>query len=98
MFAHDGRYAVRWALAVPALLGFLTLWQMYLIGFLLGIFTVWFDISYRAFLPTIVPRGDLIDANSKLTSSYSFARVAGPGLAGVLAQLLTAALALFVDA
>src|SRR4051812_14480745 len=73
IIADSGRALLLIYIPVAALVGVLTLWQVYLVGFLLGILTVWFDIAYRAFLPTLVARGDLIDANSKLTSSYSFA-------------------------
>jgi MFS family permease len=45
-----------------------------------------------------VPREHLIEANGKLATSNSVARIAGPGLAGGLVQLLTAPGAVVVDA
>jgi MFS family permease len=49
-------------------------------------------------LPSLVGRAALPDANAKLAMSASVARVAGPGLAGALVQLLTAPLAVAADA
>jgi predicted MFS family arabinose efflux permease len=49
-------------------------------------------------LPTIIQRQQLIEGNSKLQTSQSVAQVAGPGIAGVLVAVLTAPIAIFVDA
>jgi Na+/melibiose symporter-like transporter len=40
----------------------------------------------------------LVDANTKLSITESFAEIVGPGLAGVLVQLITAPLAVLIDA
>ena len=68
------------------------------IALLAGVFTVCFQLAYEAYLPRLVPPDQLVEGNSKLSVSSSFAELAGPGLAGVLVQVMTAPFAMLVDA
>ena len=76
----------------------LTIWQLYVVGFLTGICTVFFDVAYQSYLPSLVERDRLVEGNSKLEVSRSGAQIAGPGFAGVLIGWLTAPVAVAVDA
>jgi MFS family permease len=76
----------------------LSLGQLYVVGFLVGICTVFFDVSYQAYLPALVERGQIIEGNSKLQISYSTAQISGPGFGGILVQIFTAPYAILVDA
>ena len=76
----------------------LTIWQLYAVGFVVGICTVFFDVAYQSYLPSLVDREYLVEGNSKLEISRSAAQLAGPGLAGVLIGALTAPVAVLVDA
>ncbi len=76
----------------------LTIWQLYVVGFGVGVGTVFFDVSYQSYLPSLVKREQLIEGNSKLEISRSGALIAGPGLAGVLVGAITAPFAILVDA
>src|SRR5919106_1995163 len=76
----------------------LTLWQLYAVGFLIGVLTVFFDVAYQSYLPSLVERRQLADGNSKLEISRSGAQLAGPGAAGGLVELLTAPVAILGDA
>jgi MFS family permease len=76
----------------------LTIWQLYGVGFLTGVLTVFFDVAYQSYLPSLVERKQLGDGNSKLEISRSGAGLAGPGLAGVLVELVTAPVAILADA
>jgi predicted MFS family arabinose efflux permease len=60
--------------------------------------TVVFEVSYYSFVPCVVPRDQLVIANSRLQASNSIAQVGGPSLGGILVQLLTAPYALLADA
>lgn len=60
--------------------------------------TVFFDVAYLAYVPTLVGRRDLVAANSRLEAAASGARVVGPALAGGLVRWLGAPLALVIDA
>jgi MFS family permease len=78
--------------------GVLTIWQLYLVGFVVGVGTVFFDLAYMSYLPRLVGRAELVEGNAKLEMSRSAAQVAGPGLAGLLVSALTAPIAIAVDA
>ena len=80
------------------MLGVLTIWQLYAIEFVVGIFTVFFDVAYQSYLPSLVDRDQLIEGNSKLQTTAAAANTVGPGLAGVLIAALTAPYAVLVDA
>ena len=60
----------------------LTIWQLYVVGFLVGVVTVFFDVAYQSYLPSLVDRDQLVEGNSKLEISRSAAQLAGPGLGG----------------
>jgi MFS family permease len=76
----------------------LTLAQLYAVGFAVGVMTVFFELAYTSYLPSLVPREQLIDANSKLEISRSGAYIGGPGLGGILVGLLSAPGAIVLDA
>lgn len=76
----------------------LTIEQLYVVGFGTGVCTVFFDVAYQSYLPSLVDRASLVEGNSKLEVSRSGAQLAGPGLAGVLVGAITAPYAILVDA
>jgi MFS family permease len=76
----------------------LTLAQLYVVSFLVGILTVFFDVAYQSYLPSLVSRDQLVEGNSKLQVTVSGAQGAGPAIGGGLIQLLTAPYAVFADA
>jgi Na+/melibiose symporter-like transporter len=63
-----------------------------------GVFTVFFDVAYQSYLPSLVDRADLVEGNAKLEVSQSAAQVAGRALAGFLIRVIGAAKAIAVDA
>jgi len=76
----------------------LTIWQLYGVGFFVGIATVFFDIAYQSYLPALVERQQIIDGNAKLEVSRSAAQLGGPGIAGLLVGWLRAPVAILFDA
>ena len=87
-----GYVPVAWAL------GFLDIGQLFAIQFVVGIVTVFFDVAYQSYLPSLVARDQLIEGNSKLQTTVSAAQIGGPGLAGVLIGVITAPYAIALDA
>ncbi len=83
---------------LAAALGVLTMGQLYAVALTTGVCTVFFDVSYQSYLPALIGKDDLVDANGKLAATQSFAQVAGPGLGGALVGLVGAARAMFTDA
>ena len=81
-----------------AILHLLNLSLLGAIAFGVGVFTVLFDVTWLAYVPTLVAPDELVDANGKVATSASAAEVAGPGLGGLLVQALSAPLALVADA
>lgn len=87
-----GSVPLAWALGV------LTVAQLLVVALAAGTVAVLFNTSYRAFLiDAVVDDQDRALANSALQGSQSAARVAGPGLGGLLVQTLGAATTLLAD-
>jgi MFS family permease len=93
-----GRAALLATIPLAYVADVLTLVQLFVVAFLYGICTVFFDVAYQSYLPSLVEREQIIEGNSKLEVSRSAAQIAGPGIGGVLVQLLTAPYAVLVDA
>ena len=93
-----GRAALLATVPIAYALDALTIWQLYVVGFAFGVLTVFFDVAYQSYLPSLVERDQLVEGNSKLEISRSGAQLAGPALAGVLIQALKAPVAILLDA
>ena len=87
-------------LSVPlaAALGRLHFAQLCLVAFGVGVLAALGEIAHYAYVPSLVGREELVEANSRMQISHSAASSAGPGIGGLLVQLLSAPLAVFVDA
>jgi MFS family permease len=85
--------------SIPVLLAFgaLAMPTLYIAAFVVGSLTVLFDVTYVSYVPTVVGREQLIQANSRLQASASAAAIGGPGLGGLLIQIVTAPAALVLD-
>jgi hypothetical protein len=96
--ADLGRAAFLAWIPVAAVLDVLTLEQLFVVSFLVGVLTVVFDVSYSSLFVLVVPTRDVVEANSKLSISRSASYMGGPPLAGALVELLTAPFAVAADA
>src|ERR671935_1565697 len=92
-----GRGLLLASVPIVYLAGHLTLPQLYVVGFLTGILTVFFDVAYQSYLPALVEREHLVEGNSKLEVTRSAGQLAGPPAAGGVIQLLTAPYAVVGD-
>jgi MFS family permease len=92
------RAAALISIPVAYALDVLTIWQLYVVGFINGCATVFFDVAYQSYLPSLVDRDQIVDGNAKLQTSQSAAQISGPGVAGVLIGALTAPFAIVLDA
>lgn len=86
-------------LGVPAAaaIGLLRMELLYGVAVAMGILGAVFGVAAAAYLPSLVPSTSLLEANAKLETGNSVAYVVGPGIAGVLIQVLTAPGAIAVD-
>ena len=96
--ADVGRFIVLSLIPLAHLLGILRIELLYLLAFLVGTLSIFFDVAYRSYLPSLIECEQLIEGNSKLDLSRSVGEIVGPGLAGVLVQVFTAPIAILVDA
>lgn len=96
--ADLARAVILLAVPIAALFDQLSMPLLYIVAFSVGVFSVFFDVSYLSFLPALVGRDRLVEANSKLEASASGAQVAGPFLGGVLVGVLSAPFAILIDA
>ncbi|MFD4675161.1 MFS transporter [Lentzea sp. NPDC058450] len=92
MIAMDvARAALMVSVPIAWWLGLLGLTQLVVVSLAVGVCTVFFDVAYQSYLPSLVGRGQLVEGNSKLQASLSVAEVSGPAIGGYAAQFLGAA-------
>jgi MFS family permease len=96
--ADLGRAVVLGLIPVLAFAGRLQLAQLYLIAVIASILTVCFDVAEQSYIPTVVNRAQLVEANSKLVATQAAAEISAFGVAGWLVQLFTAPVAIAIDA
>lgn len=96
--ADCGRAVLIIIVPLAAFLGVLRIEHLYFVALGLGAFDLFFNVAYRSYFPSLVKREQIVEGNSKLEVSRSAAEIAGPGLGGVLVQLVTAPFTLLVDA
>ena len=98
MIAADlGRAALLGWIPLAAVLGVLNLAQVYAVVLAVSCLTVFFDVSYQSYLPFLVGRDHLAEANAKLQGTESVAQVAGPSAGGFMVQALTAPYAILAN-
>ena len=98
IFGDLGRAVLLGTIPAAYALDILSIWQLYVVGFFVGVCTVFFDVAYQSYLPSLVDRDQLVEGNSKLEVSRSGAQLGGPAIAGVLIEVLRAPYAILADA
>jgi MFS family permease len=98
IWADLGRAVLLGSIPVAAVGGWLTLAQVLLVSSLAAVLTTFFDVADKAYLPTIVSRAELVRANGALAATSSAVEFLAFGAAGFLVKLLTAPIAIAVDA
>lgn len=96
--ADLGRAVLLASVPVMFLADALTLAQLVVVAFGVAILTTFFDTADRAYLPTVIGRDRLVEANATLTGSGAAAEFVGFGVGGWLVQWLTAPIAIALDA
>jgi MFS family permease len=90
--AAMGSVPLAWAFDV------LTIEWLWVVAFIVGVGTVFFDIAAQTVLTSVVDRDSLMPANQRLEASHSVAQTAGPGVAAALLKVVSAPVAVAVDA
>jgi MFS family permease len=90
--------AVLGTVPLAAAVHLLSIQQLYVVAFLAGSAAAFFGVAQVSFLPALVGRERLLEANARYQTSRTAASLIGPGLAGAAVELLTAPMAIAVDA
>ncbi|MFJ4675047.1 MFS transporter [Kitasatospora sp. NPDC088783] len=99
MIATDlGRAAALLTVPIAHAAGVLTLTQLYAVVLAVGVLSVFFHVCNPPLFVALVPAERYLSGNALINGSRAATYVAGPGLGGLLVQLLAAPLALVVDA
>lgn len=99
LIASDvGRALVLVTVPVAWLFGALTMPQLYAAALLAGVFTVFFDVAYQSYLPSLVGREQVIAGNSILEGVRGVSQLGGRTAAGLLIQAFAAPLTIGIDA
>ncbi|MBV9359000.1 MAG: MFS transporter [Chloroflexi bacterium] len=93
-----GRALLLATIPLAALLGTLRIEWLYAVGVGVGVLTIVFEVAYRSYLPSLVSRDALVEANARLSATSAVVEVGSFSLAGALVQALTAPVAILVDA
>jgi MFS family permease len=96
--ADIGRAALLGWIPLAAALGSLRVEHLYVIAFLTGVLSVFFDVAYQSYLPALVARERLAEGNARLEAGRSVAELVGPLLATGLLHLAAAPFVIAADA
>ncbi len=92
-----GRALALASIPITYAFGVLHIWQLFVVAFVAGVLTVFFDVAYQAYLPSLVGREQLVEGNSRLQVSASASQTGGPSFAGVLIAAVSAPYAIIAD-
>jgi MFS family permease len=86
--------------AIGLLLWFhlLQIWQLYILGFAFGVADAFSMPAASAFMPSLVAREQLVQANSAFQTTAQLTTIVGPAPAGLVIKSLGAAWAFILDA
>ncbi len=90
MLADLGRAVALAGVPVAYLFGVLSIPTLFVVAFLIGTLSVFFDVAYQTSLVRLVKRDQLLQGNSALESSRSAARIGGPAVGGILVSIFSA--------
>lgn len=92
------RAAVIAAIPCAAAVGMLSVPLLIGVTFAVGSLGVIFSTAVVAFLPSLIEPNRLIEGNARLMQTNAVAQISGPGLGGLMVQLLSAPFAIVADA
>jgi predicted MFS family arabinose efflux permease len=99
MIAADlGRAALVATIPITYAFDALTIEQLYAVALSAGLLTIFFDVAYQSYLPTLVTKDELVEGNSKLAATASVSEFAGFSVSGWLVQIFSGPIAMLVDA
>jgi MFS family permease len=97
ILADLGRALTLLTIPLSAILFTITMNQLYAVTLVAGVLTVFFEITYQSYIPSLVEKNQIVEANSKLEATRATAQFAGPTVAGYAVSVLTAPIAVLGD-
>jgi MFS family permease len=97
IYADLGRASMLALIPLGYIFGFLSINLLYFVAFATGVLTVFFEISYQSYIPSLVGMSQLVDANGKLEATRAISGGAGPSIAGAVIAIVSAPLAVVGD-
>jgi MFS family permease len=91
------RAALLISVPVAALAGWVTMAQLFVVGFGVGTCQLLFDVADQSLLPRLLRSEELIEGNSRLFTTLSLGQIAGPAIAGALLAVVAVPLVICVD-
>jgi MFS family permease len=91
------RAAAMLTIPIAALLHALTIIHLLVVALLVGLASNLFAVANASFLPSVVPRADLINRNGLQSGTQATTQLIGPSIGGLLVQVIGAA-TIVVDA
>ncbi len=85
-------------LGVLVVTGAVELWHVYVLAFLLGVASAFDAPSRQAFVSEVVDKEDVPNAVALNSASFNLARLAGPGVAGIVIALVGTGPAFLINA
>lgn len=76
----------------------LNIYHLMVVGAIVGIATVFFDVGYQSYVPILLPAEQIGSANSALETTNQIARIGGPAVVGGLLSLFAAPVLMIIDA
>ncbi len=92
------RAVAMFSIPIAWVTGLLSFWQLVVVALLVGFATVLSSSANMTFVPSVIPRADLMSRNSFMSGTDAVIQTAGPGLAGLLVQLIGSVASILVDA
>ncbi|GAA4371924.1 MFS transporter [Paeniglutamicibacter cryotolerans] len=86
------RVACMFSIPVLWYLDVLAIWHLWVIAAIVGCATVFFDVGYQSYIPSLVRREQISEANAKLEGLGQVSRLAGPAAGGALLHVVSAPL------
>ncbi|HLQ07215.1 MAG TPA: MFS transporter [Nitrososphaerales archaeon] len=97
IIADFGRSLTLVAIPLAAVFFGLTMNLLYVVTLIAGVLTLFFEISYQAYVPSLVDKPKIVEANSRLEATRTLGQGAGPAAAGAAITLISAPLAVLGD-
>ena len=98
IFADLLRFVASFAVPLLWFTGHLQIWHLYLVGGIVGIASVFFDVAYQSFVPVLVPEDEIGTANARLETTSQIATMGGPALGGLALKVMSAPFLMLADA